>query len=66
MSKANFTKDVYTVQEVASLLSVHEETVRRWLKGGKLEYIDLGYNHYRIPVDSYKAFLAERTKVGAA
>ncbi len=27
----------YTVQEVAEKLSVHEETVRRWIKSGKLK-----------------------------
>lgn len=36
------TKEFWTVAEVAELLGVHRETVRRWIRNGWLEAIDLG------------------------
>jgi excisionase family DNA binding protein len=35
----------YTVKEIADLLKVHEQTVFRWLREGKLESDKVGNNH---------------------
>jgi excisionase family DNA binding protein len=35
-------KELYTVKEVASLLAVSDETVRRWLKNDTLQGIKVG------------------------
>ena len=32
----------YTVEEIVDMLKVHEQTVRRWLRGGELRGVLLG------------------------
>lgn len=56
------TDDVYlTVEEVAKLLNIHEETVRRWIRSGELEAIDLqGPAGYRINQTELNRFIRER------
>ena len=50
-----------TVQAVAELLQVNEETVRRWIRAGDLEVLDLGSRAgYRIRQEDLDAFIAER------
>lgn len=48
-----------TVEEAAERLSLHEETVRRWLRTGKLAGIRLGERRsgWRIPLSAVQAML---------
>lgn len=56
------TDDTFlTVEEVAKRLSVHEETVRRWIRSGEIEAIDLaGPAGYRISQAELNRFIRER------
>ena len=56
------TDDTFlTVEEVAKRLSVHEETVRRWIRSGELQAIDLsGPAGYRISQAELQRFIRER------
>ena len=51
-----------TVQDVAELFKVNEETVRRWIRGGELAVLDLGGARagYRIRRDELDRFIRER------
>lgn len=52
----------YTVEELADELGVHADTVRRWIRRGELQAIDLGGSAgYRITQDEVDRFLKERT-----
>jgi excisionase family DNA binding protein len=55
-------EDVFlTVEDVAKRLSVHEETVRRWIRNGELEAIDLqGPAGYRITQAALNRFIQDR------
>jgi excisionase family DNA binding protein len=58
-----------TVAQVAEALQVHEETVRRWLRQGRLEGQNFsGRTGYRIRQSAVAAFMdaeAERSKNAA-
>jgi excisionase family DNA binding protein len=58
-----------TVAQVANALQVHEETVRRWLRQGRLEGQNFsGRTGYRIRQSAVAAFMdaeAERSKNAA-
>ena len=50
-----------TVEDVATRLSVHPDTVRRWIKSGELRAINLGVRAgYRIPKSALDEFLKQR------
>ena len=49
-------KDFYTISEVADMLSVSKETLRRWDKNGKLTPV-------RHPINNYRAYPSESLKV---
>lgn len=51
-----------TVEDVSERLQVSQETVRRWIRSGKLPVLDLGGPKagYRIRGDVLEAFIAER------
>lgn len=52
-----------TVQEVAALLKVNEETVRRWIRNGELPVLALGGSPragYRIRRADFEDFTSER------
>jgi excisionase family DNA binding protein len=51
----------YTVPEVAELLGMHPETIRRALREGRLKGIKLGgrKSHYRIPAEALERFIRE-------
>src|SRR4030095_1983684 len=54
-------EQLYTVEEVADRLAVHPETVRRWLRDGRLLGYKLGGGAaaaYRIPESAVAKFLA--------
>lgn len=54
--------DVYlTVEEIAKQLRVSQDTVRRWIREGRLPAIDL-IGQYRIKREDYEKFLAQRRK----
>jgi excisionase family DNA binding protein len=49
---------LYTIDEIAQLLSVHPETVRNWIRTGKLSAINLGGSAgYRVSQSDLDAFL---------
>jgi excisionase family DNA binding protein len=54
-----------TVQEVAQRLRLNPETIRRWLRQGKLECILLGGDRggYRIPESAVQRLINESKKV---
>lgn len=55
--------DWMSVQDVATLLRVNEETVRRWVRSGDLPVLRLGddvRSGYRIRRDEVERFIAER------
>ena len=54
-----------TVEEVASRLATSEETIRRWLRSGKLRGVRLGATRagWRIDETDLAAFLRERSNV---
>jgi excisionase family DNA binding protein len=60
--EANMMDDqLYTVEEVASRLAVHPETVRKWIKNGELRATNLGGRAgYRIARSALEQFLRER------
>ena len=51
-----------TVEQVADLLQVAQETVRRWIRGGELPVLDLGgpKTGYRIRRAELDRFIAGR------
>lgn len=52
-------KEYYSLAEIADLLSVSKETLRRWDKAGKLKPIRHPMNDYRVyPADSLRKFEA--------
>jgi excisionase family DNA binding protein len=52
---------LFTVEEVASRLGVHPETVRKWIKNGQLRATNLGGRAgYRISKSALDQFLRER------
>ena len=54
--------DIYlTVEEIARQLKVSPDTVRRWIREGRLPAIDL-IGQYRIRLEDYERFLEQRRK----
>jgi excisionase family DNA binding protein len=62
------TERVYTVSEVAALLHISIETVRRWLRSGELQGFMLGGTKmgYRIRATEVTRFLAAREKAAGS
>ena len=61
MSDPSDPVEWWTVQQVAALLQVHEETVRRWVRERGLPVLDLGLKAgYRIRRTDLDAYIAER------
>ncbi len=58
---------MYTVGQVAKLLGVNKETVRRWIRSGKLEVGSLGSRKggYLITQSALDVFQASRGKASA-
>lgn len=54
------TEELLTVREVSERLKIHQETVRRWIKSGRLKAISLGSDKagWRIPVSEIERFTA--------
>jgi excisionase family DNA binding protein len=52
---------LYTIEELAALLSVHPETIRNWIRSGQLQAINLGgAAGYRVSQADLDEFLAKR------
>ncbi|MBM3212439.1 helix-turn-helix domain-containing protein [Candidatus Poribacteria bacterium] len=49
----------YTVKEISKMLKIHEETVRRAIRDGRLESVRFGRD-YRINHDNLMKFLAKK------
>jgi len=49
----------YTVKEISKMLRIHEETVRRAIRDGRLESVKFGRDH-RIRHESLIEFLAKK------
>jgi excisionase family DNA binding protein len=56
------TDETYlTVEDVATRLSVHPDTVRKWIKSGELRAINLGARAgYRISKSALDEFIQQR------
>ncbi len=46
--------------EAARLLGVHVETIRRWIREGKIQAVKSPGGHYRIPRGEAEQVLGER------
>jgi excisionase family DNA binding protein len=56
-----------TVADICDRLQVHEETVRRWLRDGRLKGINLGgKSGYRIRENDLEEFLQRMAEQGKA
>ncbi len=56
--------NLLTVQQVADMLQVHPETVRRWLRDGELDGTPLGgKSGWRIRRSRVEAFLMQRSEL---
>jgi excisionase family DNA binding protein len=51
----------YTVQDVASLLSIHPDNVYKMIKDGEMRAVKFGPRRTRIPESSLRAWMEERT-----
>lgn len=54
----NLTKEYYSLHEVADLLSVHYQTVRYWIKTGKLRAVKLD-RIFRVSKEALEEFVQE-------
>ena len=52
---------IYSVEEVASILQVHIDTVRRYIKSGALRAAKIG-KAYRVQESDLQAFIEARIK----
>ena len=50
----------YTVREIAKILGIHEHTLYRWIKQGKIGSIRLGYKTIRITQQQLDDFIANK------
>lgn len=48
--------ELFTVQEVADKLKIHVQTVRKWIKEGKIKALKLG-SDWRVTEQSISEFL---------
>lgn len=58
--------ELYTVRDIQDRLKVHGDSVRRWLRQGEIEGIDLGgRTGYRVTGHALNAFV-DRRRTGKA
>jgi excisionase family DNA binding protein len=53
------SKQYYSVEEIANILEVSIDTVRNWIKQGRLEAFKVGRD-YRISQEQFDRFMNER------
>lgn len=58
-------KELFTVREVAEFTQLHEVTIRRYIRDGKLEAVRIGRN-IRVPRAAVEALLAGKTTLREA
>jgi excisionase family DNA binding protein len=51
----------YTVREISDVLQVHEGTVKRWVREGRIESIKIGMQVLRVKPEAFEQFLALST-----
>lgn len=51
----------YTISDIASLFTVSEQTVRRWIKDGKLQSFKVGRG-VRVTAEALRKYLEESNK----
>lgn len=59
--------EIYTIEEVAKRLKVHDRTVRRYIKSGDLKAVNLGSDsqpNWRIQEEDFLSFLDKRKTKG--
>jgi len=54
----------WTVPSMAEYLCVTEDTIRAWLRAGKIAHVRLPDGQYRVRDDHFQIFLIERTRSG--
>lgn len=52
-------KEVYTIQEVAALLQFSEQTIRDWVRSGRISAGRIGLRAWRIPRSEVERLLAQ-------
>lgn len=50
---------MFTLTEVAAACGVGEDTVKVWVKQGKLKAVVLGHSVVRVTAEEYKRFIQE-------
>lgn len=50
---------LHTVKEVAEIFEVDPETVRRWIRRGKIKYVKVGERFIRIPRKEIERLMGE-------
>lgn len=61
--EGNDHPEFYTTRQIAEIFQVTTETVRNWLREGKLPYFKIGGEarpHFRVKHDDLKKFAEER------
>lgn len=58
--------DLLTTGEAATMLSVTDETIRRWIAAGRIPAITLPSGQFRIAREHVDAILAGDSSAGAA
>ena len=53
----------YTAQEVADMLKVHINTIRSWIKSGKLNAMKLSDRLYRVSEEELNEFLLKENNI---
>ena len=55
-------KPLWTVPAMAEYLCVTEDTIRQWLRAGKIAHVRLPDGQYRVRDEHFSLFLTERMK----
>lgn len=53
-------EEIYTVAEVASILKINQEVIRRWLKAGKLIGVKIAGDEWRVKRSDLDIFLTPK------
>ncbi len=56
-------KKLYTVKEVSEILNFKPDTIRTWLKSGRIKGRKVMGNNWRIHIDDLQDVLDEETKM---
>lgn len=53
-------EELYTIEQVATMLKVDDVTVRRWLVAGKLQGVKIAGSLWRVSDTDLKTFLEQK------